>query len=185
MSGRRFDKRYFGAAQATGPSFTPMREAKMVRPEHLQPLLCECGGAEFRSMVKMMGMGRSDHAAGIEVMSCRACGKARHPDSERIPLAVREHGKPIGCHDCGGETFEEGYRIFRISRFVIGTAQDRVELAPFYFCTACGSRFVPPPQREPAAEELPSDGRADHGPASAAIGPDGGAPPEAASEEQS
>jgi uncharacterized Zn finger protein len=45
---------------------------------------------------------------------------------------------PIVCEKCGGEVFQEGLMLRKVSKIITATAQDSLLPIGTFFCVACG-----------------------------------------------
>lgn len=56
----------------------------------------------------------------------------------KINVDLRQ-STPVICTECGGQVFNEGLYLRKISRFLTGAPQDSLVPIPVFNCAKCGS----------------------------------------------
>jgi len=67
---------------------------------------------------------------------------------EQVNLNIQlEKTLPIGCDECGNETFQEAVILRKVSKFLTASSKDSIIPIPTFVCTKCGhanQEFIPP-----------------------------------------
>ena len=53
-------------------------------------------------------------------------------------INLREHGTQVKCENCGNDSFEESFFLFKISKILTGESSDSLVPVPTFKCAKCG-----------------------------------------------